>query len=374
MLTALLMAAALFCACGKVKEPDADEPSATDGEALATEAAPEETEAVPEETEAAPEETEAAPTEEPVDELIESLLPDWELSKVTEDDLWYSYSGVTYTMLSDYIVECSTKGFRHLYDYKEVDSLHILYRDDIWIEIRDGTHDYRPEKRGCALSFIPSHYDGGMTGEDVIAATGDMGIGMTPAAALDISPDGLYAITGLQLYRVLYNMMPDGDPVSTAMMNYQYFLVGGGEALLFGKVTDTIENPYIGVTRATLYTDFRCFGFGDVDADGEYEAIMLGSSAVSVTVQGPMYVIKAVEGKPKIVHRAYYEISSKYVTDLVSRGGKVYLASYIWGGYDRDKNPIRSHYSEQELVFDRGKLQPLERDDAILFKYWGRMD
>ena len=112
MILVLCMAAALFCACGKVKEPDADEPSATDSEALATEAVPEETEPAPEETENIPEETEPAPTEEAAlepEELIESLLPDWEVFNIEGNR--YSYRGVDYDMLSAYISECRGKGF-----------------------------------------------------------------------------------------------------------------------------------------------------------------------------------------------------------------------------------------------------------------------
>ena len=124
MILVLLMAAALFCACGKVKEPDA--PSATDGEALATEAVPEQTEAIPGETDAAPEETEAAPTKEPAPteepedparELIESLLPDWEPDSVSGRS--YHYSGFGFSVLREYIEECRRKGFGSLHDYDD---------------------------------------------------------------------------------------------------------------------------------------------------------------------------------------------------------------------------------------------------------------
>ena len=377
MILVLCMAAALFCACEKANDPNSDTPEATDTAAMATEAVPEETENIPEETEAIPEETEPAPTEAPEDparELIESLLPDWEPDSVSGRS--YHYSGFGFSVLSEYIEECRGKGFGSLHDYDDNNTGWILYRDDIWIEITDNTHNEAYGYRcSCSLYFCPAAEDkSGMTADDVLAVTGDMGIGMDPVAAIDLSPEGLYAITGLQLYRVLYDMSPGGDPNTSSLKNDQYFLVGGGEALLYGRVCEPIENLPSGVYRHTLAGNYGELAYGDIDADGETEVVMLGLSGMSSMLLDPVYVCRAVDGKPKLVHSGYYELSSAQHGHIVTRGEKVYFITYDKKGSDAEGNATYVGYAEHELVFERGELKVADPEGETVFDYWGPLD
>ena len=382
LLLSLFIVAVLFCACVNNNGQEADEPSATEQEALAAETAanepePAATEAVSEETEPAPTETEPSTTEEPEDpvrELIESLLPDWEPDKVS--DRSYYYSGFGFSVLSAYIEECRSKGFESMHDYDDNNTGWILCRDDMWIEISDNTHN---EELGnpcyCSLCFFPAaESEGGMTAEEVISVTGDMGMGMVPVAAIDLSPEGLYANTGLQLYRVVYDMRPDGDPLTGKQKNDVYFLVGGGEAVVYAYLCDPIEGLPSGLYKPTLETYFAHLAFADIDSDGEYEVVMQGLSYSSVAIIAPVVVCKAVDGKPEVIHKAYYELDHRQHGVIICRGDKLYLATYVERSANDDGDTTYTGYEEHELTFDMGKLRLVDPDSEITFNYLEDMD
>lgn len=333
-LLAFLMAVSLAACSVKEAEPMREEASAlkTDTEPTAVPTA----EPTPEPT--------PVPTPEPVriDELIESLLPDWELHRA--DDRTYSYRGINSGMMDDYIDLCKSKGFEYLRAYEDSNTQEILYRDDIWIEISDSAR--WGNSGGCSLTFLPGMYQGGITGEEAVELIGTEGTGYTPAAAIDRSTEGMFEATGMQLFYFVYDLRPGCEKDTGFRYITRYFLVGGGEK---------------------HYADLLLmWGYGDIDSDGSAEVVTFGVTDISMRCAFRASVFRSDEGRPVRVRYGLQEVGANIYHGLASHDGKLYFVTAPRNYDDPNGELAYGEKTEHEIRMDRNFLTVDDPD--VLFK------
>lgn len=386
-----LLSAAVFCACadrgGSASSAPSEAPihtfapSEDAGDAAFTEPAPSEASLTAAPTEPAPTAfslptaqaalpseggaAEEPPFDDPFAELIEGLLPEWKPYTYSLRGRWYSYRGFGFSSLRDYIEECAAWGFSQVYAYENNNTSRVLYRDDIWIEISDNTHNEDEKDCYCTLYFHPRTSEGGLTADEARALAGDPGIGVRPCAVIELSPEGLYAHTGMQLFRMLFDLTPACEPYTGKRYTDQYFLVGGKGAVLLGSV-------YIRESRPCLSSLFYKLSWGDVDEDGEYEAVMMGLSLSSSEYKPPFVIFRAEDGKPKVIHSAEYVLSSSGLWSFDPRENKLML-NYAekTGRYSNGSAMYGDPYAFR-LCLENGRIKLYGPEDSgVTFTYAG---
>ena len=309
-------------------------------------------EAPAEEPEATPELTDEPvitpePTEEPVsvEELIESLLPDWEPYRVKNYS--YSYTVARSAMVDEYISRCKGEGFGYLRQYENSNTAELLYRDDIWIEITDNARtidEYNPGY--ITLHFRPSRFSGGVSAAEAMELIGADGTGHTPAAAIDRSPEGMYEATGMQLYYLAYDLRPGKEENTGYLYITRYFLVGGGEELYVDQLLD--------------------YGFGDLDGDGKCEVVLWGVNGISSRLYMTTFVYRSEGGRPVLARHGYLELEENRLSDLVSHDGKLYYVTAPRLDYNPTDGIIYGESTEYEIHMENNFLTIDDPD--VLFR------
>ena len=249
------------------------------------------------------------PTDEPGPEALRlALLPEWHTEDAGAE--WVHYDNVSPADVKAYANARVTEGFT-LIQNDEGKWAKILYRGDAWIEISDNTDAYSY----CDIKVSIGSRGVGMSADEAQAAIKaaaeaadrtwtnlSRGASRPLTAILDITPEGFFEATGMQLFRALFNAPPQlgvDDPVfSTAV-----FIAAGGSA-----------------------KEVMCFDpvAADIDGDGETEAILLGYGPTSGFLSLIFEVFGMNEGKPESEALAGYALDHGDYS-LAVHDGRPYL-------------------------------------------------
>ena len=250
-----------------------------------------------------------APTDEPGPEALRlALLPEWHTEDAGAE--WVHYDNVSPADVKAYANARVTEGFT-LIQNDEGKWAKILYRGDAWIEISDNTDAYSY----CDIKVSIGSRGVGMSADEAQAAIKaaaeaadrtwtnlSRGASRPLTAILDITPEGFFEATGMQLFRALFNAPPQlgvDDPVfSTAV-----FIAAGGCA-----------------------KEIMCYdpAAADIDGDGETEAILLGYGPTSGFLSLIFEVFGMNEGKPESEALAGYALDHGDYS-LAVHDGRPYL-------------------------------------------------
>ncbi len=180
------------------------------------------------------------------------LLPDWEAEG--QDARGYTvYRGTRSGELQTYLNEMKKKGFSLLEEYITLEGSKILYRDGVWIEIRDKTHDSKTAaNRSCCIKVEIQGKTRGLSRAEAARIIGTGGMEKEPVSLIEETPEGIWKKTGVQVFRCLFDYQRERD-------YSRYFI-----------------NTYIvgpdGWYMPHLFLDIKA---ADVDSDGRDEAVVL---------------------------------------------------------------------------------------------------
>ncbi len=247
-----------------------------------------------------PEPTEAAFTK-------EELLPDWKIDRESIEGFTV-YRGKTTKELREYLETMTRKGFTLLENtsrrYGEGNNgARVLYRDGIWVEISDNTHSRRASERGCGIRIFFETRTAGLDKAAAAALIGTGGMENEPLDIIELTAEGVYEKTGIQLFKCLFEL-PEGS-----------------------------EPPYVINTYLVSKEEWRrikAYDYlaADIDGNGKEDVVLvdIGKSGGGSNVFD-FAVLDASKGKLKVIAESCYLYYPFVYHRLTAHDGKVFLAA-----------------------------------------------
>ena len=255
-----------------------------------------------------------------------SYLPPWKAdcksTRVQGCVRYFDYSNVDPAMVENYLETLQRQGF----DCVRSEGDCALYREDCIILLRD----YRRGTYEIEL-WQSSRFHGQADSDDLIAMVHDEEV----LCALDVSPEGLFPGTGLQLFVCVYGSR-SGE---TSGLSSAFYLAGGGTCLQLD------------------FVDMVC---ADLDQDGTAELLTVEWGPTSGIFTLAFKVYDALSGAPHL-RTGILETLDYGRFALIGENGKAYF-EYERQYYDQETKTAKYEQTRfyeigldgEEVVFRRG--------------------